>query len=98
MNSEISFAALHRLAKKSGVNRVSEQAALELGSILEAFAIDICKEAQNYMMHSKRNTLKPEDIRAAAKKFLSNRRRQKERVDTKGILKSAEKAIGRRRQ
>ena len=76
MSSEISFAALHRIAKKSGVDRVSEEAALELGRILERIANDICMEAQNYMMHSARKTLKPEDIRAAARKFVSNRGRR----------------------
>lgn len=74
--SEIAIAPMYRLAKKSGADRVSEGAARELGRVLEDVAAEICKEALNYMMHSKRKTLHADDIRMAARKLSGRNRRQ----------------------
>jgi histone H3/H4 len=74
--SEIPIAPMHRIARKSGADRVSMKAAEELGRILEELALEICKEAQNYMMHSKRKTLHPDDIKTAARKLYSRRNRR----------------------
>lgn len=74
--SEIAIAPMHRLAKKSGADRVSVGAAKELARVLEDLAAEICKEALNYMMHSGRKTLQEEDIKMAARKLSGRNRRQ----------------------
>lgn len=72
--AEFSLSSLIRIAKKTGIRRVRPEAAKELGRILEEFGEEVCKEAMMFMMHSKRQTLYPEDLRAAYK--LVRRRRQ----------------------
>lgn len=71
--AEFSLSSLKRIAKKTGIKRVTPEAAKELGRILEQVAEEICKEAMMIMMHSKRKTLFHEDVKAAAR--ILNRRR-----------------------
>ena len=70
---EISVAPMHRLCKKAGADRVSEQAAKELAKVLEEVGVKIAKEALDYAVHSRRKTVKAEDIEIAARKVLEKR-------------------------
>lgn len=65
--SELPIAALDRLIRKAGAERVSEEAALELGKILSEVAIDISKQAIELAKHAKRKTVTAEDVRLATK-------------------------------
>ena len=70
-SGELAIAAMHRICKKAGAERVSESAAEEMGKILEEIGIKIGKEAIDFAMHAGRKTLKAEDIRIAKTKVLS---------------------------
>jgi len=68
--SEIAVAAMYRLCKKSGAERVSEAAARELAKALEGIGVKIAKEALDYAVHSGRRTIKEEDIEIATRKVM----------------------------
>ena len=67
---ELAIAAMHRLIKKAGAERVSESAAIEMGRVLEDIGLKIGKEAIEWSMHAGRKTVKAEDVRKAAEKIL----------------------------
>ena len=69
--SELAIAAMHRICKKAGAERVSESAAKEMGVVLEEIGIKIGKEAIDWSMHAGRKTVKAEDIKRAAQKVLN---------------------------
>jgi histone H3/H4 len=71
-NVEIAVAAMHRICKKSGAERVSEAAAKELAKNLQTIGIKIAKDALEYAMHAGRKTIKSADIEIAAKKIMDN--------------------------
>jgi len=73
-DGDLSLAAMHRICKKAGAERVSVSAALELAQILEEVGVEIGEDALEYMMHAGRRTLKAKDIRIAAKKMFGSRR------------------------
>lgn len=64
---EFSTRALHELLKNQGDKRVSEDAAEELGGILETFAGDAAEEAMVQAEREGRVTVKQEDIRQVLK-------------------------------
>ena len=66
----LSIAAMHRICKKAGAERVSESAAREMARVLEEVGIKIGKEALDFAMHAGRKTVKGRDIKMAAKKVL----------------------------
>jgi len=68
---ELAVAAMHRICKKAGAERVSESAAEEMARKLEEIGIKIGKEAIDFAMHAGRKTVKAEDIEIAARKVLS---------------------------
>jgi len=68
---ELAIAAMHRICKKAGADRVSESAAKEMAKVLEEIGIKIGKEAVDFAMHAGRKTVKEEDIEIAARKVLS---------------------------
>ena len=70
-SGELAIAAMHRICKKAGAERVSESAAEEMGKILEEIGIKIGKEAIDFAMHAGRKTVKAEDIRIAKTKVLT---------------------------
>jgi DNA-binding protein len=67
---EFGLAAMYRIMKKSGAERVSDDAADELRKVLEEAAERIARQAVELSMHAKRKTIKPEDIRFAAKNIV----------------------------
>ena len=70
-DGELAIAAMHRIVKKAGAERVSESAAREMARVLEEIGIKIGKEAIDFAMHAGRKTVKAEDIRIAARKVMS---------------------------
>ncbi len=65
--SDLPIAAIDRLVRKAGAERVSEEAAIELSKILSEVAIDISKQAIELARHAKRKTVTGEDIKLATK-------------------------------
>lgn len=69
LESEISLASTHRIIKKFGAERVSDEAANELRKILESIGENIAKQAVDLAFHAGRKTIKSEDIILAAKNY-----------------------------
>lgn len=65
--TELPIAAVDRLIRKAGAERVSEEAAEELSKILGDVAIDISKQAIELSKHAKRKTITKNDIQLATK-------------------------------
>ncbi len=68
--NELSLAPIHRLIKKAGAARASEDAAEELRRILEDIGIAIAREAISLAQYAGRRTVKREDIERAARSLL----------------------------
>ncbi|HDR53332.1 MAG TPA: histone [archaeon] len=60
------MAAVERLVKKAGADRVSPDAILALEHLLSEIAEDIARRSVRYMKYAKRNTLQRADIEIAA--------------------------------
>ena len=69
-NPEFGLATMYRLIKKSGADRVSDEAADELRKVLEDLADRISRQAVDLSIHAGRKTIKSEDVRLAAKNIL----------------------------
>jgi histone H3/H4 len=67
---EIKINPMHRLIKRAGAERVSENSAILLSSLLEKVGLEIAKEAVDYAEHAGRKTVKARDINIASKKIL----------------------------
>ncbi len=65
--ADLPIAAIDRLIRKAGAERVSEDAAEELSRILSEVAMDISKQAIELAQHAKRKTVTSEDIKLATK-------------------------------
>jgi len=61
------LAAMEKLLKKSGADRVSEGAKVAMKDILEEIAEDIGERSVKLAMHSGRKTVKASDVKLAAK-------------------------------
>jgi histone H3/H4 len=68
MSNEIKTAPMHKLIKRAGADRVSEESATALGKALEEIGIKIAEEAIDYAHHAGRKTVKARDIEIATKK------------------------------
>ncbi len=69
--SEFSLSKMDQLIRKAAKVRVSRGAALELGAILEEYAIKLSNEAIKLAKHRGAKTVKDSDIRAAASRIRS---------------------------
>jgi histone H3/H4 len=56
--------------KKTGADRVSDDAADELRKVLEEVAARIAKQAVDLSVHAGRKTIKAEDVKFAAKNVI----------------------------
>ena len=61
------LAAMEKLLKKSGAERVADNAKVALREELEKFAEQLGEKAVRFARHSKRKTIKSEDIKLAVK-------------------------------
>jgi histone H3/H4 len=67
----LSVAAMDRIIRKAGAERVSESACKELAGVLEETGLKIGKEALEFSMHAGRKTVKGRDVEIASKKLRS---------------------------
>jgi len=67
---DLQLAPMHRIIKKAGADRVSDEAARELREVLEEVGVKVAKEALDFTRHAHRKTVKAEDIQIAVKKLL----------------------------
>ena len=63
----IPLAAMEKIMKKAGAERVSDKAKIALKVVLEEIAEDIASNAVKLAMHAGRKTIKAGDIKLAAK-------------------------------
>jgi histone H3/H4 len=70
MTDEIKVAPMHKLIKRAGADRVSEESAIALGKALEEIGVKVAKEALDYAKHAGRKTVKAKDIEIAAQKVM----------------------------
>jgi histone H3/H4 len=67
MSEEIKVAPMHKLIKRAGAVRVSEESAVALGEVLEEMGVKIAGVAIDYAKHAGRKTVKARDVFAAKK-------------------------------
>lgn len=69
---DMSIAPMHRIIKRAGAERVSEEAALALRDALEEIGVRIAREALDFTKHARRKTVKAEDIQIAVTKVVKS--------------------------
>ena len=67
--TELSQAAVERIIKKAGAERVSADATEALSQLMEEYGIFIAKEAKKMSDHAGRKTMRGSDIQMAAEIF-----------------------------
>lgn len=67
MTDELPKAPLDRLLRKAGADRVSEEAASALASILYEYSMELGAEAKILANHAGRKTVTAEDVKLAAR-------------------------------
>ncbi|MBU3958175.1 MAG: NFYB/HAP3 family transcription factor subunit [Nanoarchaeota archaeon] len=66
--TQLPIAAVERIARKAGVERISAEALRELTVSVEDISAELVREIETIAKHARRRTVKPEDIRIAAGK------------------------------
>ena len=67
MKYSLSLAGMEKLLKRAGAFRVSDKAKEALRDVLEEIGEELSKKAISFAEHSKRKTIKVEDIKLAHK-------------------------------
>ncbi len=67
--SVLPLAAVERIARKAGVERISAEALGELTISVEEIAGELVREIETITKHAGRRTVKPDDIKIAAGKM-----------------------------
>jgi len=67
LSEELSLSAIHRIIRKSGAQRVGEDAAEALAKVLEEVGLKVAKQAVELASHAGRKTVKASDIQIAAR-------------------------------
>jgi len=67
--TELSQAAVERIIKKGGAERISADATETLAILMEEYGIFLAKEAKKMSDHAGRKTLRGSDIQIAAEIF-----------------------------
>ena len=65
MEHSLSLAGMEKLLKKAGAKRVSDSAKSAFREVLEEIGEEIGKKSVQFAEHSKRKTIKAEDIKLA---------------------------------
>lgn len=65
--ANLPLAPLKRIAKKAGVERMSDRAVEELREIVEEIADDLAKDAVVAARHAGRKTIKARDVKLVSK-------------------------------
>ena len=67
--TELSRAAIERIIKKAGADRISADATETLAALMEEYGVFLAKEAKKMSDHAGRKTLRGSDIQIAAEIF-----------------------------
>lgn len=65
--TELGVAAIYRIIKKAGAERVGDDAALELRTALEEIGASISRQAVEFSTHAGRKTVRAADVKLAVK-------------------------------
>lgn len=68
--NDLRLAAMHRIIKKAGAERVSDSALKELRTALQDVGLKIAMEALDFTKHAHRKTVRVEDIQIAVRKVI----------------------------
>jgi histone H3/H4 len=67
--NEIPIAPIDRLIRKSGAERVSEEASEAMANLISDFVEDVSNQALKLAKHAGRKTITAVDVQLAAKEF-----------------------------
>ena len=71
--TEFGLAAVYRIIKKSGAERVSDEAAEEFAGCLKRWLVKLQSKRRRLSVHAGRHTVKAADVKLAAKTILGEK-------------------------